>query len=144
MNDQNVEGLSSGELLRMTSDVVAAYVKNNPLQAAELTSVIQTVHSSLSVLNGGGEAKAEPQKPAVSIRRSVTPDYIVCLEDGKKLKMLKRHLRTTYGLTPDEYRAKWGLPTDYPMVAPNYAKQRSAFAKKIGLGHSTKRRTKKR
>ena len=144
MNDQNVEGLSSGELLRMTSDVVAAYVKNNPLQAAELTSLIQTVHSSLSVLNGGGEAKAEPQKPAVSIRRSVTPDYIVCLEDGKKLKMLKRHLRTTYGLTPDEYRAKWGLPTDYPMVAPNYAKQRSAFAKKIGLGHSTKRRTKKR
>jgi len=74
----------------------------------------------------------------------VTPDHIICLEDGKKLKMLKRHLRTTYGLTPDEYRAKWGLPTDYPMVAPNYAKQRSAFAKKIGLGHSTKRRTKKR
>ncbi len=144
MNDQNVEGLSSGELLRMTSDVVAAYVKNNPLQAAELTSVIQTVHTSLSVLNGGGEAKAEPQKPAVSIRRSVTPDYIVCLEDGKKLKMLKRHLRTTYGLTPDEYRAKWGLPMDYPMVAPNYAKQRSAFAKKIGLGRSTKRRGKKR
>ena len=144
MNDQNVEGLSSGELLRMTSDVVAAYVKNNPLQAAELTSVIQTVHSSLSVLNGGGEAKAEPQKPAVSIRRSVTPDYIVCLEDGKKLKMLKRHLRTTYGMTPEEYRGKWGLPTDYPMVAPNYAKQRSAFAKKIGLGRSTKRRGKKR
>jgi predicted transcriptional regulator len=144
MNDQNAEGLSSGELLRMTSDVVAAYVKNNPLQTAELTSVIQTVHSSLSVLNGGGEAKAEPQKPAVSIRRSVTPDYIVCLEDGKKLKMLKRHLRTTFGLTPDEYRAKWGLPMDYPMVSPNYAKQRSAFAKKIGLGHSTKRRGKKR
>jgi predicted transcriptional regulator len=136
MNDQATEGLPSAELLRLTSDVVAAYVSNNPLQTAELTTVIQTVHSSLSVLNGGGEAKAEPQKPAVSIRRSVTPDYVVCLEDGKKLKMLKRHLRTTYG--------KWGLPADYPMVAPNYAKQRSAFAKKIGLGRSTKRRGKKR
>jgi predicted transcriptional regulator len=144
MNDQATEGLPSAELLRLTSDVVAAYVSNNPLQTAELTTVIQTVHSSLSVLNGGGEAKAEPQKPAVSIRRSVTPDYVVCLEDGKKLKMLKRHLRTTYGLTPDDYRAKWGLPADYPMVAPNYAKQRSAFAKKIGLGRSTKRRGKKR
>jgi predicted transcriptional regulator len=99
MNDQATEGLPSAELLRLTSDVVAAYVSNNPLQTAELTTVIQTVHSSLSVLNGGGEAKAEPQKPAVSIRRSVTPDYVVCLEDGKKLKMLKRHLRTTYGLT---------------------------------------------
>ena len=139
-----MERPSSSELLRMTSDVVAAYVRNNPLQPAELTSVIQTVHSSLSGLNGGGETKAEPQKPAISIRRSVTPDHIVCLEDGKKLKMLKRHLRTTYGLTPDEYRAKWGLPTDYPMVAPNYAKQRSAFAKKIGLGRKTKRRGKKR
>ncbi len=142
MDDQNVEGLSSGELLRMTSDVVAAYVRNNPLQTAEITSVIKTVHSSLSGLNGSG--KAEPLKPAVSIRRSVRPDYIVCLEDGKKLKMLKRHLRTTYGLTPDEYRAKWGLPMDYPMVSPNYAKQRSAFAKKIGLGRSRKGRGKKR
>jgi predicted transcriptional regulator len=117
MNDQATEGLPSAELLRLTSDVVAAYVSNNPLQTAELTTVIQTVHSSLSVLNGGGEAKAEPQKPAVSIRRSVTPDYVVCLEDGKKLKMLKRHLRTTYGLTPDDYRAKWGLPADYPSGA---------------------------
>ena len=144
MTDQNVEGLSSGELLRMTSDVVAAYVRNNALQTAELTSVIQAVHSSLSGLNGGGEAEPEPQKPAVSVRRSVTPDYIVCLEDGKKLKMLKRHLRSTYGMTPDEYRAKWGLPADYPMVAPNYTKQRSAFAKKIGLGRSTKKRGKKR
>jgi predicted transcriptional regulator len=139
MTDQDVEGLSSGELLRMTSDVVAAYVSNNTLQAAELSGVIQTVHNSLSVLNAGGEAEAEPPKPAVSVRRSVMPDYIVCLEDGKKLKMLKRHLRTTYGMSPDEYRAKWGLPADYPMVAPNYAKQRSAFAKKIGLGRSTKK-----
>jgi predicted transcriptional regulator len=144
MTDKDVEGLSSGELLRMTSDVVAAYVRNNPLQTADLAGVIQAVHSSLSVLNGGGEVEAEPQKPAVSIRRSVTPDYIVCLEDGKKLKMLKRHLRATYDMSPDDYRAKWGLPADYPMVAPNYAKQRSAFAKKIGLGRSTKKRGKKR
>ena len=144
MSDEAAEGLSSAELLRITSEVVAAYVRNNTLQTAEINSVIQTVHGSLSALNGVGEAQLDPQKPAVSIRRSITPDYIVCLEDGKKLKMLKRHLRTTYGMTPDEYRAKWGLPADYPMVAPNYAKQRSAFAKKIGLGHSTKRRTKKR
>ena len=143
MSGETVEGLSSAELLRMTSDVVAAYVRNNPLQTTELSGVIQTVHSSLAALNGG-EAKAEPAKPAVSIRRSVTPDYIVCLEDGKKLKMLKRHLRTTYDMTPDEYRAKWGLPADYPMVAPNYAKQRSAFAKKIGLGRGAKARKKKR
>ena len=145
MSGETVEGLSSAELLRMTSDVVAAYVRNNPLQTTELSSVIQTVHSSLAALNGtGAEAKAEPAKPAVSIRRSVTPDYIVCLEDGKKLKMLKRHLRTTYDMSPEEYRAKWGLPADYPMVAPNYAKQRSAFAKKIGLGRGTKARRKKR
>ena len=144
MSDENGEGLSSAELLRMTSDVVAAYVRNNPLPTTELSSVIQTVHSSLAALNGIGEAKPEPAKPAVSIRRSVTPDYIVCLEDGKKLKMLKRHLRTTYDMTPEEYRAKWGLPADYPMVAPNYAKQRSAFAKKIGLGRGAKTRRKKR
>ena len=135
MSDQAAEGLSSAELLRMTSDVVAAYVRNNPLQTTELSSVIQTVHSSLAALNGaGGEAKAEPAKPAVSIRRSVTPDYIVCLEDGKKLKMLKRHLKTAYDMTPDDYRQKWGLPHDYPMVAPSYAKKRQQLAKKIGLG----------
>ncbi len=145
MSDDKVEALSSGEILRMTSDVVAAYVGNNELQTAELGNVIQTVHGSLSALNGHGEAVTEPQKPAISVRRSVTPDYIVCLEDGKKLKMLKRHLRTTYNMTPEEYRSKWGLPADYPMVAPNYAKQRSAFAKKIGLGRgSSKRQSKKR
>ena len=144
MSDETRDALTSAEILRMTSDVVAAYLRNNPLATAELTNVIQTVHGSLSSLNNGGETKAEPQKPAVSIRRSVTPDYIVCLEDGKKLKMLKRHLRTTYDRTPDEDRAKWSLAADYPMVAPNYAKQRSAFAKKIGLGRSTKRRGKKK
>jgi predicted transcriptional regulator len=90
------------------------------------------------------EVQAEPQKPAVPIRKSVTPEYIVCLEDGKKLKMLKRHLRSTYGMTPDEYRTKWNLPPDYPMVAPNYAAQRSEFAKKIGLGRSSGRQTRRR
>ena len=99
------------------------YVGNNELPAAQISEVIGAVHKSLSGLQGGaGESQAAPSKPAVPIRRSVTPDYIVCLEDGKKLKMLKRHIRTTYNLTPDEYRAKWGLASDYPMVAPNYAK----------------------
>ncbi len=134
MSDQDTETATSAELLRMTSDVVAAYVRNNPLQTAELSHVIQAVHSSLSALNNDEDGAAEPQKPAVSVRRSITPDFIVCLEDGKKLKMLKRHLRTTFSMSPDDYRAKWNLPSDYPMVAPNYAKQRSAFAKKIGLG----------
>jgi predicted transcriptional regulator len=129
----------------MTTEVVSAYVRNNPLPAAELTSVIHTVHDSLAALNGAEPSKPEPQRPAVSVRRSIQPDFLVCLEDGKKLKMLKRHLRTTYGMTPEEYRAKWGLAPDYPMVAPNYAKQRSEFAKKIGLGRKTrkKRRTKR-
>ena len=144
MSEESRESLPSGEILRMTSDVVAAYVHSNPLPTSELTAVIQTVHGSLASLNNGVETKPEPQKPAVSIRRSVTPEHIVCLEDGKKLKMLKRHLRTTYDMTPEEYRAKWGLPADYPMVAPNYAKQRSAFAKKIGLGRSNKRSGKRR
>lgn len=121
----------------MTADVVAAYVGNNPLPATQIPEVINTVYGSLRKINvvtrNGGD---EPPKAAVPVRKSITPDYIVCLEDGKKLKMLKRHLRTVYNLTPDEYRTKWGLPTDYPMVAPNYSKQRSSFAKKIGLGRS--------
>ncbi|HEX7970396.1 MAG TPA: MucR family transcriptional regulator, partial [Stellaceae bacterium] len=103
------------------------------------------VYLSLKALEGkGSEPKAEPFKPAVPIRKSITPDYLICLEDGKKLKMLKRHLRSTYNLTPDEYRQKWSLPADYPMVAPNYAEQRSAFAKKIGLGRGTGRQAGKR
>lgn len=128
------------ELLRMTADVVAAYVSNNSLPTQQLGEVISAVYASLRSLDGQQiEIKAEPLKPAVPIRKSITPDYLVCLEDGKKLKMLKRHLRSTYGMTPDDYRAKWGLPADYPMVAPNYAEQRSAFAKKIGLGRGAGR-----
>ena len=126
-----------GEILRMTAEVVAAYVGNNSLSATQLPEVINTVYGTFNRVNGATAlANGQPQKAAIPVRRSITPDYIVCLEDGKKLKMLKRHLRTVYGLSPDEYRAKWGLPTDYPMVAPNYSKQRSAFAKKIGLGRS--------
>jgi predicted transcriptional regulator len=128
------------ELLRMTADVVAAYVSNNTLPTAQLAEVINAVYGSLKALEGHmAEPQPEPPKPAVPIRKSITPDFLICLEDGKKLKMLKRHLRSTYNMTPDEYRAKWSLPPDYPMVAPNYAEQRSEFAKKIGLGRGTGR-----
>jgi predicted transcriptional regulator len=128
------------ELLRMTAEVVSAYVSNNTLATGQLADVIQAVYNSLRGLEGQStEPAVEPLKPAVPIRKSINPEYLVCLEDGKKLKMLKRHLRSTYNLTPDEYRAKWGLPPDYPMVAPKYAEQRSEFAKKIGLGRGTGR-----
>ena len=123
------------EVLQMTTQVVAAYVGHNSVGEAQIADVIKSVYASLAGLNGHTEllAKAK-QKPAVAVKKSITADYLICLEDGKKLKMLKRHLRTAYGLSPEDYRAKWGLGSDYPMVAPNYAKQRSAFAKKIGLG----------
>lgn len=135
MNENEADKTQRDELLRMAVDVVAAYVSKNPLPAGQIPEVIHTVFSSLSSLEGTPqEAKAEALRPAVPVKKSVTPDYIICLEDGKKLKMLKRHLRTTYNMTPDEYRAKWNLAPDYPMVAPNYAAQRSEFAKKIGLG----------
>jgi len=135
MSDEHQPQLSEEDMLRMTTEVVSAYVGNNMLPAAQIPDVIKTVYGSLRELGAAGAgADKEAPKPAVPVRRSITPDYIVCLEDGKKLKMLKRHLRTTYNLTPDEYRSKWGLAADYPMVAPNYAKQRSEFAKRIGLG----------
>ncbi len=122
------------ELLSLTADIVSSHVANNTVAVSDLPHVIENVFSTLSRL---GTAPAEPevkQEPAVTVRASIKPDYIVCLEDGKKLKMLKRHLMTHYGLTPDTYRAKWGLAADYPMVAPNYAAQRRTLAKKIGLG----------
>lgn len=134
MSEGEQEKIPSVTLLRMTAEIVAAYVRSNPLATSELTSVISTVHGSLVSLDGPVASKPERRRPAVSVRRSIQPNYLVCLEDGKKLKMLKRHLRTAFGLTPEEYRVKWGLPIDYPMVAPNYAKLRSEFAKKIGLG----------
>ena len=126
------------ELLRMTTEIISVYVGHNTLDVGQIPEAIQTVYGALASLDAtGGKPVAAPQKPAVPIRKSIAPDYIICLEDGKKLKMLKRHLRTAFGMNPEEYRAKWGLPADYPMVAPNYAARRSDFAKKIGLGRQT-------
>ena len=122
-------------LVAIASDIVAAYVANNSVALADLPSLIGDVHRALvDVANPVAETPAEAQKPAVSIKKSVSPDFLICLEDGKKFKSLKRHLRTQYNMSPDEYRAKWGLPADYPMVAPSYAEQRSKLAKNLGLG----------
>ncbi|MBM3525461.1 MAG: transcriptional regulator [Alphaproteobacteria bacterium] len=122
------------DILRMTAQVAAAYVGNNPVPAGQIAELIRTIHASLAGLDAPMPIQAGDLIPAVPIKKSVSADFIICLEDGKKLKMLKRHLRTAYGMTPEQYRAKWGLAPDYPMVAPNYAEQRSEFAKKIGLG----------
>jgi predicted transcriptional regulator len=131
--------IDRGELLALTTEIVASHVSNNDVPVSELPQLIKQIYGTLSGLSSEEDALAAPQ-PAVSIKKSVTPDYIVCLEDGKKLKMLKRHLMTSYKLTPDQYRKRWGLPADYPMVAPNYALQRSQLAKKIGLGTRPRRR----
>lgn len=125
-------------LITLTADIVSAHVSNNSVAVNDLPTLIQNVHNALTGLGSQPEPTPVKQEPAVSIRSSVKPDFIVCLEDGKKLKMLKRHLMTHYQMTPDDYRQKWGLSADYPMVAPNYAEQRRTLAKKIGLG--TKRR----
>lgn len=127
------------DLVRMAAEIAAAYVSANPVPAQELPALIRTIHNAL--LEVAGVAAAAPDaapEPAVSIKKSVTADYIICLEDGKKFKSLKRHLRTRYAMTPEEYRTKWGLAHDYPMVAPNYAKERSNLAKRMGLGQSRK------
>ena len=131
MNDKVVD---RDDLMQLTSEIVSAHVANNPVPLGELAGLIQTVHSTLTGLNGPAAEPEVELKPAVNPKKSVTDDYIVCLEDGKKLKMLKRHLATSYGMTPAEYRAKWNLPHDYPMVAPAYARKRQELAKKIGLG----------
>ncbi len=125
---------SNAELLEMTTDIVASFVANNPVPASGLSDLIQTVHQTVLELSSDEPPEPPRPDPAVAISKSITPDHIICLEDGRKLKMLKRYLRTRFNLTPEEYRARWGLPSDYPMVAPNYAKRRSAFAKEIGLG----------
>jgi predicted transcriptional regulator len=131
-------------MVALTADIVAAHVSNNSVAISDIPTLIANVHTALTALVAG-PAAAEPVKlePAVPIRSSIKPDYIVCLEDGKKLKMLKRHLMTSYGMTPVEYRAKWGLPADYPMVAPAYASQRRDLAMKIGLGRKPGARGKK-
>jgi predicted transcriptional regulator len=131
MPDQND---TTEMLMTLTADIVAAHVSNNSVAISDLPLLISSVHSALSGLGGAPVVVEEKLVPAVSVRASVKPDYIVCLEDGKKLKMLRRHLMTAFGMTPDDYRAKWNLPADYPMVAPNYAEQRRVLAKQIGLG----------
>jgi predicted transcriptional regulator len=134
MADSTSNKAPDEQLLHMTATVVAAYVRKNSVPAGRLGDVIDAVYASLRTLDGNMDGRQAPQKPAVPVKKSVMPEYLICLEDGKKLKMLKRHLRTNYKLTPEAYRQKWGLPADYPMVAPNYAHARSVFAKRIGLG----------
>ncbi len=124
----------SNEILSLTTNIVAAHVSNNSVAVNDLPKLIREVYETLTQVEQGGQVTQERPSPAVSVKKSVTPDYIICLEDGKKLKMLKRHLKTAYNMSPEEYREKWGLSADYPMVAPNYAKQRSRLAKEIGLG----------
>jgi predicted transcriptional regulator len=138
MNDE----AAGADLIDLAADIVSAYVSNNTVPASDLPTLIADVHRALSNTHSGvNEPEPEPLKPAVNPKKSVFPDYIVCLEDGKKFKSLKRHLRTHYDLSPEEYREKWGLAADYPMVAPNYAAARSALAKKMGLGQQRRRRS---
>ncbi len=131
------EQSAGGDLLGLTAEIVSAHVSNNSVSVTDLPNLITEVHRTLAALGGMAPAprvEAEKPTPAVPVKKSITPDYLICLEDGKKMKMLKRHLQTSYGMTPEQYREKWGLAADYPMVAPNYAKHRSSLAKKIGLG----------
>lgn len=132
---------ADGNLIELTAEIVSAYVSNNTVAAGDIPALINQVHVALSRVSGkSGDAQSEPLKPAVSLKKSITPEYIVCLEDGKKFKSLKRHLRTQYNMTPEQYREKWGLNADYPMVAPNYAAARSQLAKQMGLGQQRRRR----
>jgi predicted transcriptional regulator len=133
------EARGSSYLIEMVSDIVSAYVAHNPVPVADLPKLIEKVHATLTEIDGSGVSEEKPElKPAVPVRKSVTDDHIICLEDGKKFKSLKRHLRTRYDMSPDEYREKWSLPAEYPMVAPNYARQRSDLARKMGLGQTKK------
>ena len=133
--------IATSNYIELAADIVSAYVSNNSVPSGELPSLIGDIHAALLRVGGGSvEVPAEAPKPAVSLKKSVTPDYIICLEDGKKFKSLKRHLRTQYNMTPEQYREKWGLPVDYPMVAPNYAKARSELAKEMGLGQQRRKR----
>src|SRR5437588_1436980 len=131
------------DFIALTAEIVSAYVSNNSVAAAEIPNLINQVHSALLRVSGGQvKVEREALKPAVAIKKSITPDYLVCLEEGKKFKSLKRHLRTQYNMTPEAYREKWGLAPDYPMVAPNYAAARSQLAKQMGLGQQRRRRSK--
>lgn len=135
------DNLASANYIELAADIVSAYVSNNSVPSGDLPSLINDIHSALVRVAGAGvETPAEAPKPAIPVKKSVTPDYIICLEDGKKFKSLKRHLRTQYNMAPEQYREKWGLPPDYPMVAPNYAKARSELAKEMGLGQQRRKR----
>jgi predicted transcriptional regulator len=134
------EQTKASELLPLVTDIVAAHLSNNTVPITELPDLIRDVYNALAAAGGDAAPAPERPTPAVAVKKSVTPDFIICLEDGKKLKMLKRHLRTAYGMSPEDYRERWQLPPDYPMVAPNYAKQRSKLAKEIGLGTQSRRR----
>jgi predicted transcriptional regulator len=137
------DSTGNGNFIELTAEIVSAYVSNNTVPAAEIPGLINQVHAALARVSGTpGDSTAEPLRPAISVKKSITPEYIVCLEDGKKFKSLKRHLRTQYDMTPDQYREKWSLGTDYPMVAPNYAAARSQLAKQMGLGQQRRRRAK--
>jgi MucR family transcriptional regulator, transcriptional regulator of exopolysaccharide biosynthesis len=145
MSNEDMSVGRSEEILKLASDIVAAYVSNNPVAVTDLPAMIKSVHATLGGLSGvEGVDFVTSQKPAVPVKKSITPDYLICLEDGKRLKMLKRYLRSRFKLTPDQYRAKWGLPPDYPMVAANYAARRSEFAKQIGLGRTAAPKGRKR
>jgi predicted transcriptional regulator len=136
-----VDNSGESSLMELTADIVSAYVSNNSVPSADIPALIGQIHSALKRVSGGqAAAPAEPLKPAVPVKRSISADFLVCLEDGLKFKSLKRHLRTRYNMTPDQYREKWALPPDYPMVAPNYAAARSQLAKQMGLGQQRRRR----
>ena len=137
------EATGNTSYIELTAQIVSAYVSNNTVAAGDIPALINQVHAALTRVTGKpGDAAAEPLRPAVSIKKSITPEYIVCLEDGKKFKSLKRHLRTQYNMTPEQYREKWSLNADYPMVAPAYAAARSQLAKQMGLGQQRRRRAK--
>lgn len=145
LHGQEISMDEKAEIIEMTADIVSAYVGNNLVGAADLPNLIQSIHRALAGVSTGSEvAEVAPKEPAVPIRRSITPAFLICLEDGRKFKSLKRHLRTKYNMSPEDYRAKWGLPKDYPMVAPDYAKARSDLAKQMGLGQGGRQAPRKR
>jgi predicted transcriptional regulator len=134
--------MSDPKFIELTANIVSAYVRNHSVPASDIPGLISQIHASLARVSSGADLASEPLKPAIPVKKSITPEYLVCLEDGKKFKSLKRHLRTQYNMTPEQYRDKWDLPADYPMVAPNYAQARSALAKQMGLGQQRRKRAK--
>jgi predicted transcriptional regulator len=134
--------MSDPKFIELTANIVSAYLRNHSVPAGDIPGLISQIHASLARVSSGADLASEPLKPAIPVKKSITPEYLVCLEDGKKFKSLKRHLRTQYNMTPEQYREKWDLPADYPMVAPNYAQARSALAKQMGLGQQRRKRAK--